>query len=181
MFATAEGPGGGDPFGGGGGDASGSVVTIGGFTISGTCVVPDKRGVTFRLGKETTFPFPVEKSIPTSEGENSEGGESGDESDENAKPVVKTSLNDLMAKEMKSKSVKTPEEAFIAALRTSLLFDSDETMTTITYYSLSDEFKNYSNFRMQVKLAIPVEYLKVAAKAGGGGDMMGPGGPEMMP
>ena len=178
MFATAEGPGGGDPFGGGGGDASGTVVTIGGFTISGTCVVPDKRGVTFRLGKETTFPFPVEKSVPGSEGENAE---SGDESDENAKPAVKTSLNDLMAKEMKSKSVKTPEEAFIAALRMSLLFDSDETMTAITYYSLSDEFKNYSNFRMQVKLAIPVEYLKIAAKAGGGGDMMGPGAPEMMP
>ncbi|MBR4222044.1 MAG: pilus assembly protein PilM [Victivallales bacterium] len=180
MFA-AEGPGGGgDPFGGGGGDASGTVVTIGGFTISGTCVMPDKRGVTFRLGKETTFPFPVEKSVPGAEGESAEEGESGEEGEENAKPASKTTLNDLMAKEMKSKTVKTPEEAFIAALRMSLLFDADETMTTITYYSISDEFENYSNFRMQVKLAIPVEYLKVAAKAGGG-DMMGPGGPEMMP
>ncbi len=180
MFGAAEGPGGGgDPFGGGG-DASGSTVTIGGFNITGTSVIPDKHGVTFRLGKETTFPFPVEKTVPGTEGENAEGND-GEEGEENAKPAAKVSLNDLMAKEMKSKNVKTPEEAFIAALRMSLLFDSDETMTVITYYSISDEFENYSNFRMQVKLAVPVEYLKVAARAGGGGGEMGPGGPEMMP
>ena len=159
---------------GGGGGASGSTVTIGGFTISGTSVTPDKRGVTFRLGKEIEFPFPVEKSVPTPE-----GGEEGNGEDEGeAKPKPKVSLNDLMAKEMKS-SGSTPEEAFIAALRMSLLFDAEPTLTAITYYSLSDEFKNYSNFRMQVKLAVPVEYLKVSGKGsgGGGGEM----GPEMMP
>jgi hypothetical protein len=59
----------------------------------------------------------------------------------------------------------TPELAFVTALRHSLLFDADETMTTITYYKASNTIKNYCTFKIQIKFNMPVEFYQVKGKS----------------
>ena len=168
--------------GGSSGGASGQNVTIGGIEISGTSVIPNQRGVTFRLGQEFEFPFPLEAASSDEEEGDSEDGESeGDEENKEevvvaAKPAI--GGNEAMSEAMKTAG-KTPEEAYLAAFRKSRLFDPDPTLTAITYYSISDEFRNYSNFRMQLKFAMPVEYFMITQKAGEsrmGGGLGGLGG-----
>jgi len=168
MFGPAAddfggGGGGGDMFGGGmfggggggGGDAAaGSVATIGGLTISGNSLLPDKNKVAFTLGKEIPFPFEVDKTEP-------EQPDSAGEGDEAAKPLDRNAR--ILAAVQKHGT--TPELAFVTALRHSLLFDADETMTTITFYKTSNAAKNYCTFKIQVKFTMPVEFYQVKGKS----------------
>lgn len=160
------GPGGGDMFGGGGdmfggfggggAEAAGSVVNIGGLTICGSSLLPDKNKVAFTLGKEIPFPFEVDKDEP--EPEPSPDGEEG----ETAKQPVDRNAKIMAAVQ---KYGTTPELAFVTALRHSLLFDADETMTTITFYKISSTIKNFCVFKIQVKFTMPVEFYQVKGKS----------------
>ncbi|HOG49134.1 MAG TPA: pilus assembly protein PilM, partial [Lentisphaeria bacterium] len=146
---------GGGGFGGGGSEAAGSVATIGGLTISGSSLLPDKNKVAFTLGKEIPFPFEVDKVEPEPEpSPDGAEGETGKTMDRNAK---------IMAAVQKHGT--TPELAFVTALRHSLLFDADETMTTITFYKTSSSIKNFCTFKIQVKFTMPVEFYQIKGKS----------------
>ena len=152
---------GGDMFGAGGATeaaAAGSVVTIGGLTISGSSLLPDKNKVAFTLGDEFPFPFPVDKVEPEPEAaaETPEGEEGAD-----SKPLDRNAR--ILAAVKKHGS--TPELAFVTALRHSLLFDADETMTTITFYKTSNTIKNYCTFKIQGKFTMPVDFYQVKGKS----------------
>lgn len=179
MFggATGGGPEGGDMFGGGSGGSSGpagATASIGGIEIIGCSVIPDKNGVTFKLGQEVEFPFTVEKTTEEAEGEEGAEGASEAEVDENGeeKPKPVKTGNQIMEEAMK-KAGNTPEQAFLAALRNSMLFDSDETLTAITLYVPSDTTKNFATFKIQAKFTMPVEFFQITTRASSGAGGMG--------
>ncbi len=167
--------------------STGQVVTIGGIEISGTSIIPDKRGVTFDLGQAFEFPFAL--GAPSEGGSDAEGAaennseaSEGEETQAAAAPAPESNVdpNEAMAKAMKSAG-PTPEQAFEAACRNSRIFNSDPTLTTITFIKLSDTVKNYTNFRMQLTFEMPVEFYQVDLNKGmgpmGPGPMMGGPGP----
>ncbi len=151
---------GGDMFGAGGATeaaAAGSVATIGGLTISGSSLLPDKNKVAFTLGNEFPFPFPVDKVEPEPAASDAAAGDDGDAS----KPLDRNAR--ILAAVQKLGT--TPELAFVTALRHSLLFDADETMTTITFYKSSNAIKNYCTFKIQVKFTMPVDFYQIKGKS----------------
>lgn len=169
--------------GGGGGGPSGQTATIAGIELIGCSVMPNKKGVSFHLGHEVKFPFDVEKTMPDQESEQ-EGEASADasadasaEAEEGTEqpPQKLKSPNEIMAEAMK-KAGNTPELAFLAALRNSLLFDADETMTAITFYNTSNTTKNFSSFKIQAKFTMPVEFFQITSRATSGGGDAGMGG-----
>ena len=155
---------GGEMFGGGGGGepaAAGSVATIGGLTISGSSLLPDKNGVAFTPGPEFPFPFEVSKTEPEESSETLPAEDAENEA-EAEKPPLDRNARILAAVKKRG---STPELAFVTALRHSLLFDADETMTTITYYKASNTIKNYCTFKIQIKFNMPVEFYQVKGKS----------------
>ena len=166
MFGAPAEEFGGEMFGGGGGGepaAAGSVATIGGLTISGSSLLPDKNGVAFTPGPEFPFPFEVSKTEPEESSETLPAEDAENEAEAEAeKPPLDRNARILAAVKKRG---STPELAFVTALRHSLLFDADETMTTITYYKASNTIKNYCTFKIQIKFNMPVEFYQVKGKS----------------
>ena len=152
---------------------------IAGFEICGSAVKPDTSDVKFTIPKGFVFPFKVDKELPPGvpaitlkePAENASAEEK-----EKYKAEVDAQLgklNEIMREAIKNAG-NTPELVFEAALRNSRIFDSDEKMTGITYDKTSDNVKNYSDFKIQVKLMAEIKAPSYEESQGGGGmDMMG--------
>jgi hypothetical protein len=144
---------------GGGGSDSGTVTQIGGLEISGCCVQVDERNAIFTLGPIGTFPFQVDKPLPTLE-----GGDAPSEGDAASKISPQEMANKLVGAQMSKAG--SPAAAFEVALRMSQLFDSDPKMTLIKNYSMSGKIQNLTSFKMQVKFSFVVDFLQFGSGGG---------------
>lgn len=135
LFDASEGGGmfgGGDP-----GQPAGpaeKLVKVGGFTISGSFISPPGRqGAAVTDYPAAQFPFDVpEKAAPVLE--------------EGQSPPPAAS--------------ESPENVFLARLRSSPLFSHETNMTALMRYQEMTLARNGGRFTIQVKLTIPVEYYQ---------------------
>ena len=154
---------------------------IAGFEICGSAIKPDSDEVKFTIPEGFVFPFKVDKELPPGVPAITmkEPAESASEEEkEKYKAEVEaqlSKLNEIMLEAIK-KAGNTPELVFETALRNSRIFDSDEKMTGITYDKTSDNVKNYSDFKIQVKLMTEIKAPTFEEQQGGGMDMMMGGG-----